>query len=126
MPCGDPIEEPALSDPLGRLVARFPRASLQVATIGHLYTLDLELDPEPVAELGAEALVGVRLRPQAVVDVEADQGAGLDQLQEGMGQADRIGPAREHRQHVRAGLEQIGIPDRLLDALCNGHIYEQR
>ena len=59
---GDPVESLALADPLGRLVARLPRARLEVAAIGHLDALDLQLDAERSAQLGAEALVVRRLR----------------------------------------------------------------
>ncbi len=78
---GDPVESPRPAQPFGGLVARVPGGSLDVAAT-QFGPFHLELGAEFRAELADCLLVQVRIRTEAVVEVERRHGAWAQHLDE--------------------------------------------
>jgi hypothetical protein len=92
-----------IREPLGDRVARLARLRLQVA-LAQLHALDGQRDAEAVADDAAELLVGVRSRPQAVIDVERSN-LGADP-HSAVQQADGVGTAGQQHQKRVPGPDQ--------------------
>jgi hypothetical protein len=73
----------------------------------------MELDAQPLAELGAVALVGVGRVAQPVVAVQRRDLPGTRDPHREVEQADRVAAAREQDQHLAAGLQQARRGDAL-------------
>ena len=94
---GDPGSPGPHPQTLGRRVSHFPRRRLKVAVSSErLGTLDVEIDPQPGAEVAADQLVALRRVAKPVVDVQGVDALRVDRLGEARRQAGRIGTPGHH------------------------------
>ena len=108
---GDPIEPSGAPQPLRGRVTSLPGHGLDVSR-AQLRPVDLQLDAERRAELHAGFLVAVRVRAQAVVEMQSDHGIPTKRLDQARSRRGRIRPTGDEHDAPGALSDQAALPHR--------------